>query len=71
VNVRLDLSTIIYTREIYSFMNYLSDIGGLFNSVFVGGKIIVSLFIDKLFYSHIMKEIYQVDERRTKTKKKN
>jgi hypothetical protein len=56
--MRIDLSNRLYSREIYSFMKFLSDIGGLFNSIFVCGKIIVYLFMSKLFYAHVMKEIY-------------
>jgi hypothetical protein len=47
-------------------MNLLSDVGGLFNSLFVGGQIMVSMFVEKLFFSHIMKEIYQVDNNKKK-----
>ena len=41
-------------------MNFLSDLGGIFNSVFVIGKLLVSLFIDSIFFSSIMKEHFQV-----------
>ena len=39
-------------------MNFLSDIGGIFNSVFLIGKVIVFLFIDSIVLSKIMKEIF-------------
>lgn len=43
-------------------MGFLTDIGGVYQSIFLIGRIIVSVFIDKLFYSHIMKEMYQVND---------
>lgn len=52
-------------------MNFLADVGGLFNSLFVIGKIVIDIFIEKLFYSHIMREIYQVDTRTNKSKRKS
>jgi len=39
----------------------LSDIGGIFSTLFVVGKVIVGLYLDKLFYSKIISEIYQED----------
>jgi hypothetical protein len=67
--IKLGLENIVYERTIYSFMNFLSDIGGLFNSIYVGGKIIVFLFIDHLFLSHIMKHLFQVDTEKNKMHK--
>lgn len=44
--IRLDDQSTIYTRKVYSFMNLLQDLGGFVNSVLVGGRIIMFVFID-------------------------
>jgi hypothetical protein len=42
-------------------MNLLQDLGGFVNSVLVGGRIVMFIFIDSYFYANIMKHIYQVE----------
>ncbi len=59
----------IYTKEIYTLMNYLSDIGGLFNSLFVGGKLVMMMFLEKLFYSSILNKIYYSDKKSARNEK--
>ena len=42
-------------------MNLLQDLGGFVNSVLVGGRIIMFIFIDQYFYPTIIKNIYKID----------
>jgi hypothetical protein len=47
-------------------MGFLSDIGGIFNSLFVVGKIVVTLFLNKMFYSSIMNQLYHIEKKKEK-----
>jgi hypothetical protein len=58
INIKIDTQEIAYSRSIYSVMTFLSDLGGLWGSLFVLGEVIVSVFIDRMFLAHLMKELY-------------
>ena len=42
-------------------MNYLSDIGGIYNSIFLCGKFIVPLFIESTLFAYILKNSLYID----------
>lgn len=48
----------LYTREIYTFMMFLSDMGGLVNSMLVIGKIIMYPITENLLYAAIINELF-------------
>ena len=69
--LRFDSQYSVYTRRIYSIMDFLGDIGGMYSSLFFFGYISVSFFSHRLFISAILKQLYQVkDMPKTKKPKK-
>ena len=53
--LRFDSQYSKYTRRIYSIMDFLGDIGGMYSSLFFLGYISVSFFSHRLFISAILK----------------
>ena len=69
---RIDFDYDIYTRQIYSTSDLLSDLGGILSALFAIGALIVSIVAEKLFYSQIISDIYQtMPSTRDKDKKDN
>lgn len=56
--IRQDQMYNIYNRQIYSIMDLLGDIGGMFESILFIGYILVSFFSHRLFISAILKQLY-------------
>lgn len=55
VFVRLDSKYELYERQIYSFLQLLGDVGGLWQSLFLFGFLFVNFFSNRLFVSSILK----------------
>eukprot|EP00347_Sterkiella_histriomuscorum_P014095 403362186 len=70
LNIRLDFQFDIYERSIYSFSSLLSDIGGIYNALFLFGFILATHAASKVFYSRLIKEIYQAAESRQESERK-
>ena len=62
VYIRLDPEIEEVERQVYSIIKILAEIGGLFQSMFFIGIIIVGIFSTRLFVSSILRNIYQIDE---------
>lgn len=58
VAFRIDFDYDVYTRQIYSSSDLLSDLGGIHSALFAIGALIVRIFAEKLFYSQIISDIY-------------
>jgi hypothetical protein len=58
VYVRMDPKYFVYNRKVYSILEALGDVGGLYQMLFLIGLLIVSFFSKRLFVSSILKEIY-------------
>jgi len=48
----------IYNRQIYSIMDLLGDIGGMYSSILSIGFVFVSFISHRLFISAILKQLY-------------
>ncbi len=48
----------IYNRQIYSIMDLLGDIGGMYGSILSLGYLLVSFVSHRLFISAILKQLY-------------
>ncbi len=48
----------IYQRNVYSVTQLLSDVGGIYNSLFLFGLVLCAIPTSNLFYAKIIKEIY-------------
>eukprot|EP00347_Sterkiella_histriomuscorum_P005998 403354464 len=60
ISLRMDFEGELMTRDVYTFTDLLSDMGGIYSSLFAFGAIIVGIFSETLFYKQIIKDIYQV-----------
>ncbi|CDW87806.1 UNKNOWN [Stylonychia lemnae] len=60
VYIRFDMKYDLYSRKIYSLLEYLGDMGGLYRSLLSVGLIIVGQIIRRMFFSDIMHKIYQI-----------
>lgn len=58
--IRYDAKYDMYQRKIYSILELLADIGGLYHSLFVIGFVLVNFIAYRLFVASILKQIYQV-----------
>jgi len=56
--IRFDSNYDIYERKIYSILDLLGDIGGLAESIYIIGSILVSFVAHRFFISSILKNIY-------------
>ncbi|CDW89641.1 UNKNOWN [Stylonychia lemnae] len=60
--LRMDVEYEIYERKVYNFADLLSELGGIYSSLFAIGSIFVMSISQNLFYSQIIKDIYQIKE---------
>jgi hypothetical protein len=60
VYLRFDNRYDLYTRQVYSILDLLGDLGGLQGSLLGIGLLIVSFFTNRLFVSDMLQKIYQV-----------
>ena len=58
--LRYDPRYEIYSRQVYSVLPLLGDIGGLQQSLYILGMVVVSSFSNRIFVSSILRHIYQV-----------
>eukprot|EP00347_Sterkiella_histriomuscorum_P014903 403359074 len=71
VTLGIDLQYDIYSRQVYTFADLLSDMGGIYSSLFAFGALIVGLFSENLFYYQIIKDLYQARPRKDQLNKTN
>jgi hypothetical protein len=56
--VRVDSRYIIYYRQVYTILEFLGDVGGLQQMLFIIGMLLVTFFARRQFFSSIIKEVY-------------
>ena len=49
ISFRVSHENTYFERSVYDFLTFLSDVGGLFGTVFVVGKFIVGFFLEDLY----------------------
>ncbi len=59
IYLRMDAEYFEYKRDAYTFLEFLGDVGGLQSALILAGYIIVSFFTQRLYFSSIMKQLYQ------------
>ncbi|TNV83870.1 hypothetical protein FGO68_gene6300 [Halteria grandinella] len=60
VFLRYDNKYFSYNRQVYSILEYLGDIGGLQQMLYLIGLMLISYFTRRLFVSNLLTEMYQV-----------
>ena len=57
---RLDSNYDSYQRQVYSFWDFLGQVGGLNESLVIIGSVLTVLFTERLFYASVISRMYQV-----------
>jgi len=52
--LRVDSHSASYDREVYSILEFLGDLGGLYSSLFVIGFYVITFVTERLFVSQIL-----------------
>eukprot|EP00347_Sterkiella_histriomuscorum_P017124 403350573 len=66
ISVRIDYEKDESKREVYSFTDLLSNMGGIFSAIFGFGAVFVKLISENIFYQQIIKDLYQTNPSRSK-----
>ena len=67
--IRYDPKYDLYERKIYSLLELLGDIGGLWQSLFIIGYVAVNFIAYRIFVASLLKQIYHVKHDRGSSKK--
>mmetsp|Transcript_47805 Transcript_47805/g.35055 ORF Transcript_47805/g.35055 Transcript_47805/m.35055 type:complete len:122 (+) Transcript_47805:304-669(+) len=59
VYIRLDFFSNVYQKNLFNLMDYMSQVGGLFNSLYGGGKLIVYLFVESIILTSIISSLFK------------
>ena len=60
VYFRADSSARLYRRSTYSLLEYLGDLGGLIDIIFILGSLIIAALIERQFNAALVGETYQI-----------
>jgi hypothetical protein len=58
---RYDKNADKYERQIFSLAELLGQVGGFFGSLLTIGSIFIFIFSERLFFSSVLRKIYQID----------
>jgi len=61
VYIRLDKLSSTYTRQVYTVLNFLGDIGGLQSILYIAAFWLVSALTYQLYYRELAQQVIQVD----------
>jgi len=64
--IRYDPKFEVYERKIYSVLELLGDIGGLWQSLFIIGYVGVNFIAYRIFVASLLKQIYHVKHDRSR-----
>ena len=56
--LRMDMEYDIYTRQVYSLADLLSNLGGIYSILFALGSLLVRRLSENMFYKRLIKDIY-------------
>ena len=54
VQFRVSSNSVLFERQVYDFLVFLSDLGGLFGTLFVIGKTVATLFLEDMYFSALL-----------------
>lgn len=60
--LRFDVNYSMYIREVYSILEFLGDVGGLEQALFILGMFSVAMLSKRIFLSAIIKRVYQTNK---------
>jgi hypothetical protein len=56
---RIDSKYYSYTRDVYTVLEFMGDIGGLQSALYSAGYFLIQFLTKRLFLSSLIKEMYQ------------
>ena len=59
---KMDKQVDIYSRDVYTVMGVLRDVGGFYNSLFFAGLLIYSRFQGTIIFSKLVSKLYQIEQ---------
>lgn len=62
VYLRVDQNYDSYERTAYTFLDWLSDCGGVFESISLIGLLVTFIFTKQMFYSSLISKIYKTKQ---------
>ena len=60
MDIRLDTAYMQYEKDIYTFMNFLSDLGGIFNAILFLFRIVVGVFHENIVFARILSSLFTI-----------
>ena len=64
INIKYDPKYYVYSREVYSLLEFLCDIGSLTQALMIIGYIIVGFITRRLYVAQLLKETYHTKVQR-------
>ena len=62
VYFRRDNEMIEYKRQVYTFLDAIAKIGGIFKIVSAVFELVLIFFVENLFYTHMITRLYQLED---------
>jgi hypothetical protein len=59
---KMDKQVDIYSRDVYTIMGVLRDVGGFYNSLFFAGLLVYSQFQGTIIFSKLVSKLYQIEQ---------
>ena len=70
INIKYDPKYYVYSREVYSLLEFLCDIGSLTQALMIIGYVIVGFITRRLYVAQLLKETYQTKVQRIDSRTK-
>ena len=64
INIKYDPKYYVYSREVYSLLEFLCDIGSLTQALMIIGYVIVGFITRRLYVAQLLKETFQTKVQR-------
>jgi len=60
MDIRLDTAYMQYEKDVYTLMNFLSDLGGIFNAILFLFRALIHIFHENVVFGRILSALFTV-----------
>jgi len=60
MDIRLDTAYMQYEKDVYTLMNFLSDLGGIFNAIIFLFRFLISIFHENMVFARILGSLFTI-----------
>lgn len=60
MDIRLDTAYMQYEKDIYTLMNFLSDLGGIFNAILFLCRGIINIFHENMVFARVLSSLFTI-----------